>query len=83
MLARHMPELLPTYRRLVDLTGGDETAARMLTMWNMPAFLPSCSQAVLTGPEPVLCRNYDYSPDLWEATDLFERLHRPQGDRHR
>ena len=68
MLARHMPELLPTYRRLVELTGGDEVAARMLTMWNMPAFLPSCSQAVLTAPSPVLCRNYDYSPDLWEAT---------------
>ena len=68
MLARHMPQLLPTYRRLVDLAGGDVVAARMLTMWNMPAFLPSCSQAVLAAPEPVLCRNYDYSPDLWEAT---------------
>ncbi len=68
MLARHMPELLPTYRRLVELTEGDEVAARMLTMWNAPAFLPSCSQAVLTVPAPVLCRNYDYSPDLWEAT---------------
>ena len=63
-----MPELLPTYRRLVDLNGGDEVAARMLTMWNLPAFLPSCSQAVLTAPAPVLCRNYDYSPELWEGT---------------
>ncbi|MET0864469.1 MAG: C45 family peptidase, partial [Nakamurella sp.] len=43
-------------------------AARMLTMWNAPAFLPACSQAVLTGPAPALCRNYDYSPDLWEQT---------------
>ena len=40
-------------------------------MWNMPAFLPSCSQAVVTEPSPVLCRNYDYSPDLWEADDLL------------
>jgi len=68
MLAKHMPELLPTYRRLVELTGGDEVAARMLTMWNAPAFLPACSQAALTGPAPALCRNYDYSPDLWEQT---------------
>jgi predicted choloylglycine hydrolase len=68
MLERHMPELLPTYRRLVELTGGDEVAARMLTMWNAPAFLPACSQAALTGPAPALCRNYDYSPDLWEQT---------------
>ena len=68
MLERHMPELLPTYRRLVDLAGGDEVAARMLTMWNAPAFLPACSQAALVGPTPALCRNYDYSPDLWEQT---------------
>ena len=68
MLALHMPELVPTYRRLVALTGGDEVAARMLTMWDTPAFLPSCSQAVVTEPNPVLCRNYDYSPDLWEQT---------------
>jgi predicted choloylglycine hydrolase len=68
MLAKHMPELLPTYRRLVDLAGGDEVAASMLTMWGAPAFLPACSQAALTGPTPALCRNYDYSPDLWEQT---------------
>jgi predicted choloylglycine hydrolase len=68
MLTQHMPELLPTYRRLVDLTGGDEVAARMLTMWNAPAFLPACSQAAIAGPTPALCRNYDYSPDLWEQT---------------
>jgi len=68
MLAHYMPELLPTYTRLVSLAGNDETAARMLTLWNAPAFLPACSQAVFAGPEPVLCRNYDYSPDLWERT---------------
>jgi len=68
MLAKYMPELLPTYERLVELAGDDEVAARMLTLWNAPAFLPACSQAVLTGPVPSLCRNYDYSPDLWEQT---------------
>jgi len=67
-LARFMPELVPTYRRLVELAGGDDVAARMLTLWNAPAFLPACSQAVLTHPEPLLCRNYDYSPELWERT---------------
>lgn len=68
MLASHMPELIPTYDRLVDLAGGDELAARMLTLWDTPAFAPACSQAVLTGPEPALCRNYDYGVDLWERT---------------
>jgi predicted choloylglycine hydrolase len=67
-LERYMPELMPTYRRLVELAGDDEVAARMLTMWNAPAFLPACSQAVITEPDPVLCRNYDYGPDLWEQT---------------
>lgn len=67
-LERYMPELLPTYRKLVQLTGDDPMAARMLTLWNAPAFLPACSQAVVTEPEPLLCRNYDYSPELWEQT---------------
>ena len=69
MLATHMPELVPTYERMVELAeqiGADEVAARLLTLWDPPRFLPGCSQAVLTGPPTVLCRNYDYSPDLWE-----------------
>jgi predicted choloylglycine hydrolase len=65
-LVRHMPELVPTWERLTALTGGDPMAARMLTMWDTPAFLPGCSQAVLTGEQPALVRNYDYRPDLFE-----------------
>jgi predicted choloylglycine hydrolase len=66
MLAQHMPELVPTWERLVDLAAGDETAARMLTLYNPPRFLPGCSQVALTGDTPVLVRNYDYRPDLCE-----------------
>jgi predicted choloylglycine hydrolase len=75
MLAANMPELLPTYGRLVDLAEtavaglglpADDVAARMLTLWDPPRFLPGCSQAVITEPEIALCRNYDYSPALWE-----------------
>jgi predicted choloylglycine hydrolase len=65
MLGRYMPELLPVWERLASLAG-DELAARMLTLYNPPPFLPGCSQAVLTGERPVLVRNYDYHPDLWE-----------------
>ena len=61
-----MPELVPTWRRLVCLAGGDETAARMLTLVDPPRFLPGCSQAVLSGDAPTLIRNYDYQPDLCE-----------------
>jgi predicted choloylglycine hydrolase len=66
MLQRHMPELVPTWERLVDLTGGDETAARMLTLYDPPRFLPGCSQAAFGRPQPMLVRNYDYHPDLCE-----------------
>jgi predicted choloylglycine hydrolase len=66
MLRHHMPELMPTWERLVELSGGDDDTARMLTLYDPPRFLPGCSQAVLTGDEPLLVRNYDYRPDLCE-----------------
>jgi predicted choloylglycine hydrolase len=70
-LRHHMPELVPVYERLVELAGDDETAAAMLTLWSPPPFIVACSQAVVpdshTG-EPVLVRNYDYDPRLFEAT---------------
>lgn len=74
MLARHMPELMPTYQRLVELAGGDEIAARMLTLWNLPRFSPGCSQLAVPGPAPLLCRNYDYSPELFEYTVVSSRF---------
>ena len=69
-LTRHMPELVGTWETLVELADGDETAARMLTQWDLPPFLPGCSQAVVAGPAPLLVRNYDYSPDLFEQVVL-------------
>jgi predicted choloylglycine hydrolase len=65
-LRRHLPELVPTWEGLVDLTGGDATAARMLTLFDPPRFLPGCSQLVLVEDGPLLVRNYDYRPDLCE-----------------
>jgi predicted choloylglycine hydrolase len=66
MLVRHMPELVPVWERLVDLADGNEVTARLLTLWDPPRFLPGCSQATLGGRAPLLIRNYDYSPDLFE-----------------
>ena len=70
-LARHMPELVSVHSRLVELAGDDDTAAAMLALWNPPPFIVACSQTVVrdrsTG-EPVLLRNYDYDPQLFEAT---------------
>lgn len=73
-LERHMPELVPTYRRMVDLTHDDPTTAAMLTHWNMPAFAPGCSQVVVgTGPR-ALIRNYDYHPALFEQVVMTTRF---------
>ena len=62
-----MPELVPTWRRLVDLADGDELAARLLTMWRMPTWSAACSQVVMSDPAPLLVRNYDYDPALFEG----------------
>jgi predicted choloylglycine hydrolase len=59
-LARHMPELVPTYERLVELAGGDELAARALSLYRPPGFVVGCSQGAWTRGAPVLVRNYDY-----------------------
>jgi predicted choloylglycine hydrolase len=66
-LEEHMPELVPHWERLVDLAGADPMAARMLTMWRMPAVGAGCSQAVVPGIAPLLVRNYDYDPQLFEG----------------
>ena len=57
---RHMPELVPTYERLVELAGGDELAARLLSLYRPPGFIVGCSQGAWTRGEPLLVRNYDY-----------------------
>jgi predicted choloylglycine hydrolase len=70
-LRRHMPELEPVYEALVALSGDDDVAAAMLALWNPPPFIVACSQAVVpdgASKEPVLIRNYDYDPRLFEAT---------------
>lgn len=70
-LARHMPELVETHQRLVALAGGDDTVAAVLALWNPPPFIVACSQTVVPDREtrePVLLRNYDYDPRLFEAT---------------
>ncbi|MET0862838.1 MAG: C45 family peptidase [Nakamurella sp.] len=82
MLALHMPELMPTYQRMVELASevttaageDDDVVARMLTLWDPPRFLPGCSQAVITQPEVAVCRNYDYSPELWERVLYSSRF---------
>lgn len=65
-LAKHMPEFLPMYENLCAVTNGCPVAADFLTGYQPPAYLVSCSQAVVKRPQPTLIRNYDLSPDLSE-----------------
>ncbi len=66
-MKKYMPELVPTYETLVELAGGGDTVARFLSFYCPPPYLSGCSQAVLPGDEPMLVRNYDYSPALCDG----------------
>ena len=46
MLRAHMPELLAAYERVVELAGGGDLAARMLSLYRPPPYLAACSQGV-------------------------------------
>ncbi len=69
-LVQHMPELVPQWERLVDLAGGGDLVARFLSLYEPPAYLSGCSQAVWPGPEPLLVRNYDYTTAGFDAVCL-------------
>ncbi len=72
MFRQHMPELVPTYERLVELAGGTDLAARFLGLYRPPPYISGCSQAVWPDEhQPLLVRNYDYSPKLCEGTLLY------------
>ncbi len=73
MVREHLPELAGTYDRVVDLAGGGDQAARMLSLWRPTPYLAGCSQAALTDAEPALVRNYDYAPDRFEGTVVETR----------
>jgi len=59
-LREHMPELVPIHERLCELAGGDELAARLLSLYRPPGFIVGCSQGAWTRDVPLLVRNYDY-----------------------
>ncbi|MDX1522405.1 MAG: C45 family peptidase [Anaerolineae bacterium] len=75
-LRAFMPELLPVYEQLVELAGGGDVPARFLSLYCPPPYLSGCSQAVWP-QTPLLVRNYDYSPRLFEGNLLYTKWLRP------
>jgi predicted choloylglycine hydrolase len=69
-LKKHMPELIPLYEELCELAGGGDQEARFLSFYCPPPYLSGCSQAIWPGEEPMLVRNYDYSPLAFDALTL-------------
>ena len=72
-IERHMPEIAELYDTLSGLAGGGDREARFLSFYCPPRYLAGCSQAVWPGDEPLLVRNYDYSPDAFDAVVLKTR----------
>ncbi len=78
MLRRHMPELIPIWEHLVNLAGGDDLTARLLSLYCPTPYVSACSQAVWTRYSPVLIRNYDYTPSRCEGLILKSKWHSTQ-----
>ncbi|MEA2550898.1 MAG: hypothetical protein QOE25_667 [Actinomycetota bacterium] len=75
MLREHMPELVPAYEQVVELAGGGDLAARMLSLYKPPPYLAACSQGAWTRDDsPILARNYDYAPSRFEGDVWSTRL---------
>lgn len=70
-----MPELVPLWEELVQLAGGDEQVARMLSLVDPAPYLAGCSQAVWLNGRARLVRNYDFRPDACEGMFLLTRWH--------
>jgi predicted choloylglycine hydrolase len=68
-----MPELVPVYEAVVECAGGGDLEARFLSMWCPPVYVGGCSQLLLTRREPILIRNYDFSPELLDGVWLWSR----------
>ncbi len=72
-LDTHMPELVPIYEKLCALAGNGDMEARFLSFYCPPRYLTGCSQAIWSGDEPFLVRNYDYNPHAIDAVVLRTR----------
>ena len=73
MLREHLPELLPTWERLVELVGGGDLEARFLSLYDPPAVPRRLHPGLWTHRTPALVRNYDYAPHQFDGLDPAQR----------
>lgn len=66
-LEKHMPEIIPLYDHLCELSGGSDIASRFLSMYTPPPFMSGCTQVAWTKDDIALIRNYDYNPRWFEG----------------
>ena len=75
-LQTYMPEFVPLWEHLVDITHADANDARLLSFYcPAPYLLSGSSQAVWTRYTPILVRNFDYSPEYCEGRIMKTRWH--------
>jgi predicted choloylglycine hydrolase len=72
-LQSYMPEFVPLWEHLIDISHADPTDARLLSFYCPAPYLSGCTQAAWTRYTPVLVRNYDYSPDYCEGRIMKTR----------
>ncbi|HVQ17710.1 MAG TPA: C45 family peptidase [Actinomycetes bacterium] len=77
-LRQHMPELVPSFDRLVEAVGGGDLEARFLSHWSPPPLFAACSLATWTRDSHLLIRNYDYPPLLCDTTVMASAWHGTQ-----
>jgi predicted choloylglycine hydrolase len=66
-LERHMPELVPLYKNLLELLNCGDTQARFLSLYQPPLFASGCSQLIWRRETNALMRNYDYPASLCDG----------------
>lgn len=74
-LHTHMPELVPLWQHLLELTHATDWEARLLSMYCPAPYTGGCSQSVWTRYSPILVRNYDHKPALCEGRIMKSRWH--------
>ncbi|MBT4792315.1 MAG: hypothetical protein HON90_12155 [Halobacteriovoraceae bacterium] len=69
-LEQYMPKFVSLWEHLRNLTSAEDEMARMLSLYCPTPYKRGCTQAAWTRYSPVLVRNYDYSPSLFEGRIL-------------